>query len=258
MSLEPDEIRHMLEDALKALAGSNGGSLARQIKPVLLANLDRGRIQGSTDGDPNRLQVYVWRVAEIFTALNPYLHQLQTEQSYEAWEPLYERMQTWAYNFFLRKGFLADENTREIAIECASDAAANLLSAHFPYDTEFDAWAHIIVQNAGRKYIRKNLKKSMVPEDKKVELDDDLPDPYTPLLELSALQKEFGQELAKALEQLTEARRTVIQAIYLDELEPEEVARRMGKSVGAIYGLQFHGLEDLRKILSPIRDNLNE
>lgn len=246
----------MLEDNLKVLAESKGGSLARQIKPVLLTNLDRGRIHGAIADDPDRLQAYVGLVAETFIALNRYLHQLQIEQSSEAWEPLFERMQTWAYNFFLRKGFLADENTREIAIECASDAAFNLLRAHFPYDTEFDAWAHIIVQNACRKFIHKNLKKSIVPEDKKVELDEDLPDPS--LLELALLQKEFGEQLEQALAQLTEARRTVIQAIYLDSLEPVEIARRMGKSVGAIYGLQFHGLEDLRKILSPIRDNLNE
>ena len=247
----------MLEEPLQALAESNGGSLAHQIKPILLANLDRGRIQGSMDGDPGRIQEYVRRVAETFTALNPYLRQLQIDQSQEAWEPLYERMQTWAYNFFLRKGFTADENTREIAIECASDAALNLLSAHFPYDTEFDPWAHVLVQNACRKYIHKNLKKSMVPDDKKVELDDELPDPSAPLLEFSALQKEFGEEMAHALDQLTEARRAVIHAIYFEELKPEEVAVRLGKSVGAIYGLQFHALEDLRKILSPIRDNLN-
>lgn len=256
MNQETQTVQQMLEDILKALAESKGRSLARQIKPILLANLDRGRIQGATAGDPDRLHAYVLFVAETFTALSPYLHQLQIEQNREAWEPLFERMQTWAYNFFLRKGFLADENTREIAIECASDAASNLLRAHFPYDTQFDPWAHIIVQNACRKYIQKNLRKSMVPEDKKVELDDDLPDPS--LLELSVLQKEFGEQLTKALDQLTEARRAVIRAIYFEELEPLEIARRMGKSVSAIYGLQFHALEDLRKILSPIRDNLNE
>lgn len=258
MSLDTEKIQRTLEDALKALAGSKGGSLARQIRPILLANLDRGRIQGFVEEDADRIQAYVWHVAEIFTRLNPYLHQLQTEQRYEAWEPLYERMQNWAYNFFLRKGFTADQNTRDIAIECASEAAATLLGAHFPYDTEFDPWAHIVVQNACRKYIQRNLKKSAMPEDKRVELDDELADPNGPLLEIDALQKELGEELAEVLGQLSEARRTVIRSIYFDEMEPEEVARHMGKTVGAIYGLQFHALQDLRKILTTIRDNLNE
>lgn len=253
MSLETENLQHALEAALKALDGSHGGKLARQLKPILLSNLDRGRVQTFMDGNPDLLQAYVWRVAQNFAALNPYLHQLQTERSHEAWEPLFGRMQTWAYNFFLRKNFTAEEHTREIAVQCASDAALILLNAHFPYDTEFDPWAHIIVQNACRKYIHKALKKSVVPEEKRVDLEDDLVGENNLLLET-----ESSGELEDALAQLSEARRTVIQLIYFDEFPPEEVARKMGRTVGAIYGLQFHALNDLRKILGTIRDNLNE
>jgi RNA polymerase sigma factor (sigma-70 family) len=258
MSLDSENIQRQLEEALKALDGSMGRGLARQLRPILFSNLDRGRIEGFTDGNPDQIHEYVRRVAQNFAALNPYLHQLQTERNTETWEPLFERMQTWAYNFFLRKSFSADEQTREIAVECATEAALSLLNAHFPYDTEFGAWAHIIVQNACRKYIHKAFKKSAVPEDKKVELEDDLVAPNELLLEVQALQNEAGGELTEALGQLSEARRTVLQLIYFDELEPLEVAQKMGKSVGAIYGLQFHALNDLRKILSTIRDNLNE
>lgn len=258
MNLEAENIRRGVEEALDALAESMGEGLVRQVKPILLANLDRGRLEAYTDGDPHRIRAYVWFVAQTFTSLNQYLHQLQSGRGREAWEPLFERMQTWAYNFFLRKGFNADEHTREIAIECADDAAINILKAHFPYDTEFDPWAHIIVQNACRKYIHNALKKSAVPDDKKVELEDDLTDPQDVLLEFGVLQKELGRELLEALNQLSAARRSVIQSIYFDELEPEEVARQMGKSVGAIYSLQFNALKDLRKILTTIRDNINE
>jgi RNA polymerase sigma factor (sigma-70 family) len=258
MSLDSENIQRQLEEALKALDDSKGEGLARQLRPILFSNLDRGRIQGSWDENPDRIRDYVWRVAETFATLNPYLHQLQTERRTEVWEPLFERMQTWAYNFFLRKNFAADQQTREIAIECATEAAIALLNAHFPYDTEFDAWAHTIVQNACRKFIHKAFKKSAVPEDKKVELDDDLVVPNELLLDVQALHNEAGGELTEALEQLSEARRTVVQLIYFDEMEPLEVAQKMGKSVGAIYGLQFHALNDLRKILSTIRDNLNE
>lgn len=257
MSQETPDVQQMLEDALKALAEAPGTALARQISPILLANLDRGRIQAG-NGEAGSIRAYVKRVAENFVVLNPYLRQLQVEQSHEVWEPLYKRLQTWAYNFFLRKGFRPGENTREIALECASDAAVNLLNAYFPYDAEFDAWAYMIVQNACLKYIRKNLRKSTVPEGMKVDLDEELPDPDVPLLEIGALQNEFGAEMEGALSQLSEARRAVIKFVFFDELEPEEIAQRMGRSVGAIYSLQFRGLQELRKILSAIRDNLNE
>ena len=72
------------------------------------------------------------------------------------------------------------------------------------------------------------------------------------------LTGELEEELMDALYQLTEARRAVIQYIYLEDLPAEEVARKLGKSVGAVYSLQFHGLEDLRKILGKNTDKLNE
>ena len=236
------------------MAESQGRKIARQIKPILLANLDRGRIQTFTDGNPDLVHAYVWLVAENFTRLNPYLHQLQTERNTEVWEPLFERMQTWAYNFFRRKSFSADEHTREIAIECATDAALSLLNAHFPYDTDFDPWIHTIVQNACRKYIHKAFKKSAVPEEKIVDLEDDL----AGVEDVPARNGGFRRGNWRSLGQLSEARRTVLQLIYFDELSPEEAAQKMGKSVGAVYSLQFHALNDLRKILSTIRDNLDE
>jgi RNA polymerase sigma factor (sigma-70 family) len=143
-------------------------------------------------------------------------------------------------------------------MECAAEAAMTLLKAHFPYDTEFDPWAHVIVQNACRKFIHKAHKKSVVPEEKKIELDDELTDPHDLLLEASILNKDLGQEISEALDELPEARQTVIRYSYFHEMKPDEIAKKMGKTVGAIYSLRFNALNDLRKILSRNRDNLNE
>jgi RNA polymerase sigma factor (sigma-70 family) len=256
--VELETLQHQLEQALEQLAKQRGDDLARQIKPILLANLDRGRIQRFLEGNPAQVDLYVWRVADGFSKLHAYLHQLQTEQASEAWSPLYERMQTWAYNFFLRKNFAADGNTREIAVECASEAAIHLLNAHFPYDTDFDPWAHILVQNTCRKFIHNSLKKSAVPQEKQVELEDDLANLSDLPLEVQMLMSERSAEIEAALAQLSEARRNVIRMLYFEGMELEEIAKKMGKSVGAVYSLHFNALGDLRKILSAIRDTLNE
>jgi RNA polymerase sigma factor (sigma-70 family) len=256
--VESETLHHQLEQALKQLAEIRGDELARQIKPILLANLDRGRIHRFLEGKTDHVQSYVWRVADCFSDLHVYLNQLQTERDPEVWKTLYERMQTWAYNFFLRKNFAADDHTGEIAIECASEAAIHLLDAHFPYDTDFDPWAHILVQNTCRKFIHKSLKKSAVPQEKQVELEDELADRNDPPLEAQMLMAEFGAELESALAQLSEARRSVIRMLYFDEMKMDEIAQKLEKSMGAVYSLHFNALEDLRKILSTIRDNLNE
>lgn len=256
--MELETLHHQLEQALERLAETRGDELARQIKPILLANLDRGRIHRFLDGKSDGVQSYVLRVADIFSAQQTYLHQLQNERNPEVWQPLYERMQTWAYNFFLRKNFAADDRTREIAIECAAEAAMQLLNSHFPYDTDFDPWAHILVQNTCRKFIHNSLKKSIVPQDKQVELEDELKDLSDPPLEVRMLMTELGAELESALAQLSEARRNVIRMLYFDEMDLEEIAQKLGKSVGAVYSLHFNALGDLRKILSATRDKLNE
>jgi len=258
MGLEPENIQHELEMALAALTELRGERLAGQVRHILFTNLDRGRIQGFILGRLDLIPAYVRDLVDRFEALHDLLHKLQTERDTESWEPLFDRMQTWAYNFFLRKSFTADGRTQEIAAECATEAAIMMLSAYFPYDTDFDAWAHIIVQNACRKFIGRSLKKSTVPEDHIVELEDNLVNPNDILQENRTLQHELDDELTNALAQLTDARRTVIQATFFDELEPEEIAQKMGKSVSAIYSLQFNGLQDLRKILSKIRDSINE
>ena len=252
------KLQHRLDNALTVLAKEKGEDLARRIKPILLANLDRGRIDTYLDGDPSLLPSYVRLIAQTYSSLNPYLHQLQIEQSHETWEPLFERMQTWAYNYLLRKNFPANANTRDAAVECAAEAATNLLNAHFPYDTKFDAWAHVIVLNACRKYIGRLYRKSEVPDGKLIELEAALTHSTDLLVEEGILLNESGEEILEALNQLSEARRTVIVSIYFEDRKPPEIAKKLGKSVGAVYSLHFNALEDLRKILGTIRDKLNE
>ncbi len=258
MNSESEALLPAIETALQILAQRKDEDVARQLRPILLTNLERGRIQTFTEGRGDQTPAYVEYVATNFIALHAYLHQLQIERSTAAWDPLFKRMQTWAYNFFLRKNFAADDHTLELAMECATEAANILLTAHFPYDTDFDPWAHTIVSHTCRKYIDQSLKKSIVPDGQKVELNDELPDHREPPLEMQALHKELGEQLDWALAQLSEARRTVIQLWYFDEFEPLEIAQKLGKSMNAIYGLHFNALADLRKILSRIRDNLND
>ncbi len=258
MNPTPEEFKAEIEKALESLAGERGKEIVRKIRPILFTNLDRDRIQGFVDGKVDRTREYVWQVANVYVSLNGYLHQLQSEKRPRVWEPLFERMRTWAYNFLVRKGFTADETTQDLATECATEAAVNILGAHFPYDTEFDSWAHVIVQNACRKFIRTGMKKSAIPEESIIELDDELASLNDPPIENRQSAQEPVTDLREALVQLSNSRRQVLELIYFEGLPPEEVAQKMGKSVGAIYSLQFNAIQDLRKILSKIGDTLNE
>ena len=258
MSLILDEIKAEIERHIEALAAERGRELADKLRPILYTNLDRERIQAFTDGDSDRLREYIRQVADRYQALNPYIHEIQFEWNETAWETLFQRLQIWAFNFLVRKGFQATPATQEIAAECASDAASTLLKAHFPYDTEFDPWAHIIVQNVCRKFIRTATKRSVIPEESLLSLDETLQISVDSPLDTQDFGKSLEAGLSDAIARLPEARRQVIILIYFDGMSSSEAAKKMGKSVGAIYSLQFNALEELRKILTGIRDNLNE
>ncbi len=167
-------------------------------------------------------------------------------------------MRLWAFNFLVRKGYRADSATQGVAEECSSEAAIQLLNAHFPFDTNFYAWAHVIVLNTCRKYFRSQQKKSLVPDNQLIALES-----VQNYLEASShTDREYltylRDTLIDALSKLPNARREVIALTYLEELTPKEIAAKMGKSLGAVYSLRFYALQDLRKILGKNRNNLYE
>lgn len=245
--LQRDHIQVEIERTLQAYAPE----LAGKVRGILSANLDRGRVETFLAGDPSRVGEYVIRVAETYSRLNPHIHAVQNDQTEEAWQPIFDQLRTWAYNFLLRKNFYPGPETLAIADECATEAAVHILDAHFPYDTEFEPWAHTVVTMTCLHYFRDGMKKSVIPPQNLVELDEHLSD-------LTAILSEDGDrdDLLEAMSQLPESRRKVIQLHYFEGRSLPEIADLMGKTPGAIHSLHFNALADLRKILGKNGNNL--
>lgn len=258
MTFPVEDIKAEIENSLIKLSERKGVEIAGRIRPIIYTNLDRGRIQSFIEGDFNLINDYVWRVADEYTKLSPQIVKLQVERSTTVWEPLFKKMVIWAFNYFTKKGFTADRTTQEITMECATEAAINILRAHFPYDTDLEPWVCVVVQNTCRKYIRGINKKSTIPQQNIINLDETLSNIKDPAIQDQEYNRNLQGELLEAIAKLSAARRQVIEFVYFDELSPGEIAGRMGKSIGAIYNLQFNALQDLRKILSRNRNNINE
>jgi RNA polymerase sigma factor (sigma-70 family) len=253
-----EEIKAEIEHSLKCLAGKRGEEIINKIRPVIYTNLQRGRVRFFIEGEIHRVREYVWRVAEIYSELYPLVSNLQNNRATSKWKPLSSKMYSWAYSYFLGKGFHPSGTTREIAMECANEAAAAILQAYFPYDTGFDPWACVIVQNTCRKYIRRETKKAIIPQQNLVEIDEALSNIPDPAYQDKSYLADLREDLDAALTFLPEARRQVIELCYFDGLSPAEIAKRMGKSLGAVHCLKFNALQDLRKILSKNGYKLNE
>ena len=249
-------IQSELEASLKSLAKEKGNEIAIRIRPILYTNLDRGRIQGFTEGKTNRVHDYVWRVATQYELLHSFIRQLQVERSSDVWGTIFISMEKWAYNFLMKERY--NIASLENAAECATEASITILDAYFPYDVDFETWAHVVVQHVCQKFVRKIRKKSAIPEESLVSLDDTLENFKNPLIQDEMQQKDLQRTLLEIIAQLPPSRREVIELIYFRELSPKEVAKIMKKSVGAIYNLHFNALQDMQKILSENRDIFNE
>lgn len=243
MITQPDQIESELEQILKELAAKRGPRFAAQLRPILLANLERGRIQFYLDGHAQaQLREYVWRVADHHDRLSPYLHQLQQARSTQAWEALLPQLQHWT-TAILRQTADLSGNIDQLSPEYAAAAAEKILTAYFPYDTEFEPWAYVLVRNVCRQHLRR--------EHLTVELLDD--EQAQQLPDLAQADQSRVQDLRHALlaaiEQLSsEARRQLIVLHYFQGYALGEIAARLGKTMTAVYKLHFDALAELRKI----------
>ena len=106
MIWEEQALAAALQQAIQSVAAQNGKALARTITPIILANMDRGRVHNFLDGQENgQPEEYVWRVLAYYQKWQPYLAQIQEERQPDLWQPLYEKLKRWAYNYLFRKNF---------------------------------------------------------------------------------------------------------------------------------------------------------
>jgi len=247
-----------IETCLHLLAMDQGEQIATRIRPILATSLDRGRIHGFTEGKTDRVHDYVWRVAVQYELLHNFIHKLQVERSTDIWTPLFEKLQRWASRFLVKRSYNTDWATPDHIAECAVDASETILGAFFPFDVDFDPWAHVIVIHACQKFIRRNQQKSAILAESMLSLDDLLENFKHSNYQDEESHGELEGKISEAIAQLAEPRREVIRLIYFENLSASDVAQKMKKSIGAIYNLHFNALRDLQKILGINRDKINE
>ena len=253
MSSETSDLRTQLERALQEVGAQKGEEFCDRIRPIIIRNMDRGRVNFYLqDNSQATCQDFVNRVAEIYENLSPYMEQLQIEKSTEVWGPLYENLQKLAYSVLLRRGLLPGEDTYQIAIDSATDAAVALLQAQFPYDTDFDPWVYYFVKFACLKQIRTAMRAARrIAEqifqddllDWSINVDDQMDD------------RELNVDLVNALHKMADNRRQVLSLRYNHGLAFEEIAKRMGKSDNAVNQLHHNAIKQLHDLLASERNN---
>jgi RNA polymerase sigma factor (sigma-70 family) len=238
-----------LQEGLERAFGGMERELVKQLRPIISVNLARGRVRHFLEGqDEVRPGDYVWRVAEIYGRTRPYVYEVQVVKSEVVWQPLYHKLKRWAVGLqrssFHREWF----EVEQLAAEGATDAATQIIASHFPYDTEFDAWAYTLLRYTLLKQFNRSKRQKQVPEEKLVDLDTLLPR----LGNTAGLSEEqlsnWRFDLLAAMERLTTpARRQVLWLRYFEGCNYEEIAVQLNRTIGAVYKLHFEAIVELRK-----------
>jgi RNA polymerase sigma factor (sigma-70 family) len=259
MNLPKDDIRTQLEDSLASLSLQKSEDIICQVKPILLSNLARKRLDYYLEANPSQLDLYIQNVIDNYSLWHDYLFAVQIERDFAVWEPLLKKLIRFAYQYLVHKNFDTCINTHEFAEECATKAAEAILTAQFPYDISFDAWIRRIVQLKCLKFMSEEMQKRKIPANMQVVLDEETENMLeTPDMLQMLQEEELRAAIELALNQIPEARREVIILQYFENLSPTVIAQRLGKSTDAIYCLHFNALKDLRKIFLKTGINFNE
>ena len=240
-----------IDALLSNLAADRGEMFLTEVRSILFSNLDRGRIKKFTKQNSIDLQAYVLRVVQLYEKLREYLRSIQVEKADTEWNALKARLDHWAYIYLRKKRFRPTQETIKLSQDYATDAAITIMNAYFPFDTEFEPWAFVVLQNVCRQKISEATRKSKVPDYLISELEDDLwriADPAADDIEGKTGKRQLIQNAIEKLS--TEQKRQVIRLRYFKGFSFKEIAEHLDKSINAVYKSHFDALKDLREILN--------
>lgn len=167
----------------------------------------------------------------------------------EVWTKTIKNIRKWANGYLIRQN-IHGPLKKKIVEESVPNAVMAYLSGTYLYDTNFDAWFCVLVQNVCRKYIKEQLHPNHKNHNAAVSYDK-----YEFLLEAladnneiaSQRTRELRSDLLEAVEKLSsQARQELIILHYFEGYSFKEIAKKMERSLNAVYKLHFDALNELR------------
>jgi RNA polymerase sigma-70 factor, ECF subfamily len=158
----------------------------------------------------------------------------------EAFGQLYERTLDRVYRYVYFR--VTDDVTAEDLTSQVFLKAWESLPRYKAGKSPFVAWLYTIAHNAVIDYYRTKKQSAPLEEITSLPSKEPLPDEqYDTVFAARSLRQSLGR--------LTGLQRDVVIMKLIDGLGTEEIARRLGKSSGAIRALQMRGLQSLAQIL---------
>lgn len=218
------------------------------LEAIVTKNKERGRFNWYLDQNPKHtVQTYVEKVVHQYMAQHDYIEALQIHKSIPAWTALQEKSRILAYKYLYRWGFSGEESTL-VADDVAQEACMEILFAHYPYDSNFDAWITVLVHNVCRKHAQRMRAEGKMQADlshANLEIKALSSQAHELELKLSAAK----EDVMGAIQQLSQIQQDVILSHYMMGKSLAGIADESGVPANVIHKRHHDALKRLRKIL---------
>lgn len=230
--------------------GDGAEEIIGRVTHIICENVKRGRFKISLDAGRERdLEGYVRYVVGNYQRQCAKVEGLQVERDSDLWQPFYEDVKDWVYDYLISRGFVPNEGTFRLVQDYRSFAVEQLMLAHFPYDIPFERWARTVVQHVCRKQIDRAMCHKRLCDKQMVGLEQWQSGAIYRSHEDELIALILSDELLAALRDLPTNYRVVIQLHDLGDMEYQEIADVMKKTVRAVYNLHYKAMKRLREIL---------
>ncbi len=136
-----------------------------------------------------------------------------------------------------------------MAQDAVQDALLNAWRkrSQFKGDAQLETWIHRIAINSAIATVRRRKKAEVELLDEAIESDDAKPDALM-------MRSELDNDLATALDSLSEMERMCFVLKHLEEWRLAEIAERLSVSAGAVKQALFRAIKKLRVNLNTLRE----
>lgn len=244
-----------IEKCMEQLSKSKGMDFCQQVRAIVEVNLKNSRVDPTAENYQVLVCEYVDRVAQYYEQYRAYMVRLQEEQNDDLWDGLGRQLEQKARSYIQKKWPVTPyQIVLELAEMVRQEAAERICKAWFPYDTPFEAWAYVVMQNVTREIMRRRLRDAtrtdQIDDEEKADfLDID----QTDILD-NLLTEDDNALVRKAIASLTAGQREVIELHYFARLSLAEIATRLRITENSVYQRHHQALKNLRKFI----ENRNE
>lgn len=257
-------VRHnRMSEQLRA-QGLSPAVVVQRLVPIVTRNYQSGRAQrvlgAAPPIAPAQFERYIDRVLATFLLEHGRLERLAAADT-DSWTVLLNQLARQAQVLLGR--ICTSPATAPEELEFAQAACEVIWRCPFPFDVSFDAWATVILRNTIWQHYQRS--RDMLDRCPAIEsLDQPGPggaasryewwaEPNTAHVD----QGEVREWLLAALRRLPSvAQEQVLLELYFHGRSAADVARRLGRSVQAVYNLKHRALAELRQVLICERSGL--